>query len=71
MLFPSAEQCLLQGYLLTRKEGRTGTPEQPLSDLGMVLYYNYWKTAVYKYAFERPNERHRIESKPPYHKSMQ
>ncbi|KAG9104993.1 hypothetical protein FRC06_002914 [Ceratobasidium sp. 370] len=33
-------------YLLSQKEGRTGTPERPLSALGALSYKNYWKLAI-------------------------
>ncbi|KAJ9110843.1 hypothetical protein QFC19_001352 [Naganishia cerealis] len=36
-------------YLLSKKEGRTGTPEKPLSALGALSYRNYWTLTVFKY----------------------
>ncbi|XP_045479752.1 LOW QUALITY PROTEIN: histone acetyltransferase KAT6B-like [Harmonia axyridis] len=36
-------------YLLSRREGKLGTPEQPFSDLGRISYHAYWKSVVLGY----------------------
>ncbi|KAK3869213.1 hypothetical protein Pcinc_025461 [Petrolisthes cinctipes] len=39
----------IQGYLLTKTEGKIGSPEKPLSDLGLISYRSYWKDLLLNY----------------------
>ncbi|EMR62536.1 putative histone acetyltransferase protein [Eutypa lata UCREL1] len=39
-------------YLLTRVEEKTGSPEKPLSDMGLVSYRNYWRLIISRYLID-------------------
>ncbi|KAK4133612.1 hypothetical protein BT67DRAFT_422798 [Trichocladium antarcticum] len=43
-------------YLLTRAEEKTGSPEKPLSDMGLVSYRNYWRLVMCRYLVEHFSE---------------
>nr|WOK84103.1 acetyltransferase [Colaphellus bowringi] len=47
-------------YLLSKEEGQPGTPEKPLSDLGRVSYYAFWKSVVLEYLFSHRNDKLRL-----------
>lgn len=43
-------------YLLTRVERKTGSPEKPLSDMGLVSYRNYWRLVLCRYLLDHVSE---------------
>ncbi|KAI1826978.1 hypothetical protein F4861DRAFT_494632 [Xylaria intraflava] len=43
-------------YLLTRVEEKSGSPEKPLSDMGLVSYRNYWRLVLCRYLIENVPE---------------
>jgi len=44
------------GYLLSRKEGRVGGPETPLSALGAISYHRYWALTLMQYLQSAPEK---------------
>lgn len=42
---------LFVGYLLSKVEEKVGSPERPLSDLGLISYRSYWKEVLLRYMY--------------------
>lgn len=57
-------------YLLTRVEGRTGSPEKPLSDMGLVSYRSYWRGVLCKLLLQYRDVTRETSMKPPSIASM-
>ena len=48
---------IFAGYELSKVEGKTGSPEKPLSDLGLLSYRSYWSQTVLDILMNlQPNE---------------
>ena len=50
------------GYLLSKAERQPGTPEKPLSDLGRVSYYSYWKSVILEFINDHRKDRKQVWS---------
>ncbi|KAF9433672.1 hypothetical protein BGZ76_009131, partial [Entomortierella beljakovae] len=48
-------------YELTKIEGKVGSPEKPLSDLGKLGYMSYWITAILRELYPKPWPAKRIK----------
>lgn len=44
-------------YALSKREGRHGGPEKPLSELGRRAYLAYWAGEIVRFVLSRPSKR--------------
>ena len=50
-IFASGSDSLgyVKGYELSRRSGKIGTPERPLSDLGLRSYLTFWVSTLVRF----------------------
>uniref|UniRef100_A0A3Q1EM78 Histone acetyltransferase n=1 Tax=Acanthochromis polyacanthus TaxID=80966 RepID=A0A3Q1EM78_9TELE len=54
-------------YLLSKVEEKVGSPERPLSDLGLISYRSYWKEVLLRYMYNFQGKEISIKGKKETH----